>query len=333
LRFSFSPLLPLSLPPSLPLASVGQHHCFSLLTMLPDNGHSDDSKPRRGLNVAGFVAKYKANMIIYTCLSVLLLWAWHFVSDGDFSFLMTLGSFFLAFAFVVLIFKVYTQKSAAGVSLKTLVLYAIVFFFRLCSILIYEGYLPFDKSGDWLYQVVEVSSLLLVGAAIYLTSVKLGATYSGKHDKFANGLYLPDKLAVLWVVIPALLLALVLHPKLNSNFITDVCWTFSVYLEAVAVLPQLFMFQTQGGEVEAFTSHFVFCIGAARMMHLAFWFSSFHELNDRMSGSAAAKYPGHVIVFAQIVHLVLMLDFFYYYVKSLRTGGPMMLPVSARQEV
>ena len=65
----------------------------------------------------------------------------------------------------------------------------------------------------------------------------------------------------------------------------------------------------------------------------AFWFSSFHELNDRASSNLISHYPGHLVMFAQVVHLVLMLDFFYYYIKSLKTGGPMMLPVSARVEV
>lgn len=172
----------------------------------------------------------------------------------------------------------------------------------------------------------------------------------------------------------------IFHPKLNNNLFTDVAWTFAIYVEAVAVMPQLFMFQSQGGEIEAFTSHWVFCIGAARLMHLvrplsllcplclcyygaggggslcvqcwscplharecvrarerlalrvvvtcgmcvspppsppsqAFWFSSYHELNDRGSTDAIAHYPGHMVVFAQVVHLVLMLDFLYYYIK------------------
>lgn len=48
---------------------------------------NDDVKAR-GFSVATVVAKHKANFVIYTALAVTLLWAWHFVSDGDFSFLM-----------------------------------------------------------------------------------------------------------------------------------------------------------------------------------------------------------------------------------------------------
>ena len=37
-------------------------------------------------------------------------------------------------------------------------------------------------------------------------------------------------------------------------------WAFSLYLEAVAVLPQLFMLQKQGGS-ENLTSHYIFLLG------------------------------------------------------------------------
>jgi len=35
------------------------------------------------------------------------------------------------------------------VSLKTLEAYSVVFFFRIVSIFRHEGYLPYDRSGDW----------------------------------------------------------------------------------------------------------------------------------------------------------------------------------------
>ncbi len=160
---------------------------------------------------------------------------------------------------------------------------------------------------------------------------------------------------------------------MNNFFLADVAWTFSLYIEAVAVLPQLHMFQKKGGEIEAFTSHWVFAIGAARLLDFVrtstathmhppltlplsfcwaagmawvlvgscsawcaaclchaffwlasaawslsgqiFWLSSYHELNDR-HGDLHTKFPGHFVVISQIIHLALMVDFFYYYVKG-----------------
>ena len=59
------------------------------------------------------------------------------------------------FGFGLLNFKMWTSKSAKGVSLKTLELYALTFLVRLLSIMRHQGYLPYDKSGDWFYHVVS----------------------------------------------------------------------------------------------------------------------------------------------------------------------------------
>ena len=55
-------------------------------------------------------------------------------------------------------------------------------------------------------------------------------------------------------------LSLLLHSALNREFFSDTCWTLSMYLEAVAMLPQIYMFQRQasdeGGTVEV-SAYFV----------------------------------------------------------------------------
>ena len=42
----------------------------------------------------------------------------------------------------------WNSKTASGISVKTLELYAIVFGCRLLSIMRHQGYLPYDKSGN-----------------------------------------------------------------------------------------------------------------------------------------------------------------------------------------
>ena len=45
------------------------------------------------------------------------------------------------------------------------------------------------------------------------------------------------------------------HPTLNKHFVSDTAWTFSMYLESMAIVPQLFMFQKQAkGIVEVIVS-------------------------------------------------------------------------------
>merc|ERR1719160_879033 len=73
-------------------------------------------------------------------------------SDRDFSTVLTLGSVVQCLGFFLLLQKVNMQRSVAGISSKMLEMYVLVFVFRLSSTLIKQGYLPIDRSGDYIYQ-------------------------------------------------------------------------------------------------------------------------------------------------------------------------------------
>lgn len=129
-------------------------------------------------------------------------------------------------------------------SLKTLEAYAVVFCFRLISIMRHEGYLPYDKSGDWLYHVVEFSSFGFAFLAIYLLKFRYVATYNEEKDSF--GAYqIPSQFGVVFIVVPCFIMACILKPNLNKDFLSDMSWTFSMYLESLAIAPQLYMFTRQ----------------------------------------------------------------------------------------
>jgi hypothetical protein len=89
------------------------------------------------------------------------------------------------------------------------------------------------------------------------------------------------------------------HSALNREFFSDTCWTLSMYLEAVAMLPQIFMFQKQaseeGGTVEALIGHTVFALGFARVFELIFWLGSFKELSDH-AGSRYELHKSHLFI-------------------------------------
>jgi uncharacterized protein with PQ loop repeat len=158
------------------------------------------------------------------------------------------------FAFLMVALKIETNKSARGVSLKMFECYLILIICRLFSIIPYEGYLPYDRSGDWLYQTVESISLVLVGVIVYMGRRKYIATYEAESDVFKH----------FYLAGGCLLLALIFHPNLNSFMPADICWTFALYLESVAVLPQLFMFHREK-RVEPFTTHFLAGQAASRV--------------------------------------------------------------------
>merc|ERR1719478_1203903 len=58
----------------------------------------------------------------------------------------------------------------------------------------------------------------------------------------------------------------------------------SMYLDAIAMLPQLYMLVRKGGTVEALTSHFVAMIFFSRFLTFCFWFTGFPELAPENGG-------------------------------------------------
>ena len=87
---------------------------------------------------------------------------------------------------------------------------------------------------------------------------------------------MPNSAGVVYIAVPSLLLAVILHPSLNGNWFTDVAWTWALYLEAVAIVPQLWMFQrAREKEVEPYTANFAFLIAVSRILHFVFWLSSY----------------------------------------------------------
>ena len=282
---------------------------------------SEDDKWKSGKKSIALQA-LNQNVLIWAGFFTASLFVYFMLSGGDFSFLMTYGAMARMFGFGILNLKTFKSQRATGVSIKTLQLYCLVFFFRLTSIIRHEGYLPYDKSGDWLYHFIEVMSLIFTGAALWACMMPYKHTYQVDLDRFGE-LHVPPGFGAVYLAGPILVIAILVHPNLNADFISDTAWTYAMYLESAALVPQLFMFQKQAsGVVELLTAHFVAALGFGRIMEFFFWIYSYHEL----ANSAGSRLPGYLALFAQFVQLVLMLDFFWYYYLAVKNATPLVLP-------
>jgi ER lumen protein retaining receptor len=250
------------------------------------------------------------------------LFVYFLTSGGDFSFLMTYGAMARMFGFGILNVKTWKSQRATGVSAKTLQLYCLVFFFRLTSIIRHEGYLPYDKSGDWLYHLIEIMALVFTASALYGCLVTFKSTYQADQDMFGE-FNVPSGYGAIYLAGPIALIAIFVHPNLNADFLSDTAWTYAMYLESTALLPQLYMFQKQSsGVVELLTAHFVAALGFGRLMEFMFWIYSYHEL----ANSSGSRLPGYLALFSQFVQLILMVDFFWYYYMAVKNATPLVLP-------
>lgn len=255
---------------------------------------------------------------------------YYFISSGDYSFLLTFASFMRCFGFMLLTTKIWSAASMKGISVKTLELYLLVFLFRLLSIMRFQGYLPYDQTGDWFYHLVELLSFGFIALCLFGAFTTMKFSYDQKYDTFGN-LHIPAEYGGLYLLVPTLVLAAVVHPSLNSDWFSDVCWTTSMYLESVAMFPQLFMFQKLSAEargswsVEDLLGHFVFALGFSRMFEFLFWGSSYREL---LHYETETHLAGYFVLIAQLMHLVIMADFFYYYIKAMVRGTSIELPIA-----
>mmetsp|Transcript_60759 Transcript_60759/g.157621 ORF Transcript_60759/g.157621 Transcript_60759/m.157621 type:complete len:287 (-) Transcript_60759:255-1115(-) len=230
-------------------------------------------------------------------------------SSFDFSFLLTLSSLVSTASFVMVIISIVRRQSVAGVSRKMMECYMVVFLSRLVAIVPYEGYLPFDKSGDWLYQSCEGFGFLGAAVICYCCRRSYASTYNADVDGINH----------LWLMAPTLGVACVLHTNLDGYLPCDIAWAFALYLEAVTVLPQLFMFMEEKS-TQPHTSHFLAAQALAKLMSFAFWASSFSELAHE--DHPINQYAGHWVVVVQLIQLVIMGDFIYHYVRCVRKGIP-----------
>jgi hypothetical protein len=98
----------------------------------------------------------------------------------------------------------------------------------------------------------------------------------------------------------------------------DINWAFSMYLEAVAIFPQILLFSKKRGQIESFTSHYVALCGLSRLFSLIFWWDTYEELiaDDLLFGA----YVGYFIIGSQILQLIIMADYYYLYFKSILKG-------------
>ncbi|XP_016348548.1 ER lumen protein-retaining receptor 2-like [Sinocyclocheilus anshuiensis] len=99
------------------------------------------------------------------------------------------------------------------------------------------------------------------------------------------------------------------------NSIMKIMWTFSIYLESVSILPQLFMI-SKTGEAETITTHYLFFLGLYRALYLINWIWRFYF----------EGFFDMIAIVAGVVQTILYCDFFYLYVTKVLKGKKLSLP-------
>ncbi|KAJ4953639.1 hypothetical protein NE237_030471 [Protea cynaroides] len=198
---------------------------------------------------------------------------------------------------VILLLKIRKMKSCAGISLKTQELYVIVFLARYLDL--FTRY--FSLYNTIMKLVFIGTSIIIVWYMRYHKVVK--QTYSKDQDTFQHYFLVP----------PCFLLAFLIH---RAFTVIEVLWTFSIYLEAVAILPQLVLLQ-RSRNIDNLTGNYVFLLGAYRALYLVNWVYRFVTENHHVRW---------IPWLSGLVQTALYADFFFYYIKSWKNNEKLQLP-------
>jgi len=157
--------------------------------------------------------------------------------------------------------------------------------------------------------------IFTTGAIIYMIRFQepICSTYDKAQDTFLHWRF---------AVAPCAVVAVITHLSgsgLGKFDGLELLWTFSIYLEAIAILPQLIVLQRYR-EVENLTGNYIFFMGAYRAFYIVNWiWRAYHE----------PMYQHHFVVyFCGVLQTLLYADFFYYYLKSKAKGGKFSLPTA-----
>jgi ER lumen protein retaining receptor len=234
----------------------------------------------------------------------------HTVSEKEPSSVLTMSALAQCLGITMLCIQSFSSGSAAGISAKSLMLDAFAISFRLCSTLWLAGYLPSDRSGDFLYQAFDVCSLLLLIFLLHRVLVVHRGTYQSSDDSLRVG---P-------MVLVCLGLAALLHGDMDDNAIFDTLWLAGLFASVVAVLPQFWLITSSGGWTGALTSHYIAAMAMSRLLSGCFMWMARNYIT-------CAQYihgVEHTIIAifaAHIVHGALLCDFGFHYGCSVMRKG------------
>jgi ER lumen protein retaining receptor len=201
-------------------------------------------------------------------------------------------------SFGVLLKRMKDSQSCTGISCKTQELYLIVFLARYLDLFLYT---------------VSLYNTAMKVAFIALTACIVCLMRFHRLLKLTNDQDVDD-FPYLTTLLPG---AFVLGMIFNYEFsLKEVLWSFSVFLESVAILPQMFLLWKLR-RLENLTSHYVFLMGAYRTMYVFNWVWRYYN----------GENWSWLVVVPGVVQSLLYVDFFYYYIVAQLTGQPVTVAV------
>jgi len=248
---------------------------------------------------------------VYAVFTIVAMAVYHGIAENEFSAMLTLSAIFQCAALCLLPVHVLSTGSVQGISAKSLQLQAVALVCRLSTTTWLEGYLPNDKTGNFLYQSIDMVSLVVVLWLLHRLLFFKCKTYECHHDT----------LPVTPFAVVSLVLAALLHADLDDNPTFDTLWMCGLFVGALSMLPQLWLVTRTSASAPAVMSHFVAMMAFSCILSLHYMWQAHAEIT---SAPWIEKFvhAGNSILAAHAVHLVILgVCFVYFCVKNATTQG------------
>lgn len=210
------------------------------------------------------------------------------------------GDFLSVSGKVALARKIKNTSSLSGVSLKTQILYLVVYCARYIDLFIIGG-----KWGRMrIYN--QIMKIVYISFQVYLISLFYGSlkyTYSKKYDTFNIPIFL---------FVGGILSFVFKNDTFTLySYVDEYLYTLSLILESLAILPQLALCQ-DSGECEKLTAIYITLNGLYRLNYLIFFMIS------HFNGITADT----LMIVTSLIQSILYADFFRVYFTSLQSKIP-----------
>jgi len=250
-------------------------------------------------------------LLAYAVFTAIGGFVWHFLADGKFSAIITMGVIFQCGAFLTLAAQVVSSGSCAGISARSLALEALALCCKLSSTTWLDGYLPSDESGDWFYQAMDVCSVLVVMWLLREVLVKRRSSYQDGED---TAPYIGT------LMIVSIVMAALFHGDMDDYPLFDALWMCGLLLGVFAVVPQLWFITRAGGKVDPLTAHYIAMTAVARVLSGTFMWHARYDVTC-VQWVEGVNHAIWTILAAHLLHLFLLGDFAYIYVRTMIGQG------------
>lgn len=199
--------------------------------------------------------------------------------------------------------KIQVRGSVSGISGMTMIMYAVVYAVRI-YLTIPDSFALKDVNMDGMFTIIP---LLLVCDILKSVFATHRSSYDAEWDILQAKYLIPGCIGM----------AFIMRPQFHFwSMSYSLVWSSCLYMDVLALMPQVVMMSRSGGKIEAPIAHFVAATFLSRMEDL--WDSLMYHENAHGSSGDAFSY--WMVICVQVIHLLLVADFMFYYMKARAAG-------------